>query len=447
MAEEPSAKHHHAETSDKRSNLVDINVPGKKREYTTTLKGVELHGNETLEIVYTSVPEKVDEVISRLWRKLGGRFRRIVGIGVHYTNEDEPPQMAAVLQLCVDELFLVYYIAAATKWPKRPIEMLQHEKLFTFASFSIESDKEKLKLSGMEINPNKFIDIQRKWRVPYTGKEYDSLTDVAASVIHPFYKGMKNKINTQEDYKLWGTSKLPDNLIETTIAASIYTVHKPKTSLSQAHSRQRKAMAEEPSAKRHHGDTSNKSSNLADVHVPGEKHEYTKMLKGVELHGKDTLEIICTSEPDKADQMMSRPKRLKDFLQEEKLFTFVGFSIGGDKRMLGESGLEINPNNFIDMQHKWKDPKTNKYYDSLADVAGGVIHPFYGGMKKKMKREDHKMWGTSPLPDNLITYAGIDAYAMYKSWKTIDNIVTGWDISKEQEADPYYHYNFADEDA
>ena len=92
--------------------------------------------------------------------------------------------------------------------------MLQHEKLFTFAGFSIESDKEKLKLSGLEINLDKFIDIQRKWRVPYTEKEYDSLTDVAANVIHPFYKGMKKNINTQEDYKLWGTSELPDNLIE-----------------------------------------------------------------------------------------------------------------------------------------------------------------------------------------------------------------------------------------
>ncbi|VAI89350.1 hypothetical protein VPH35_130197 [Triticum aestivum] len=116
MAEEPSAKRHHAETSDKSSNLVDINVPGEKREYTTTLKRVELHGNEMLEIVCTNVPEKADEVISRLWRKLGGRTRRIVGVGVHYTNEDEPPQMAAVLQLCVDELCLVYHIAAATKW-------------------------------------------------------------------------------------------------------------------------------------------------------------------------------------------------------------------------------------------------------------------------------------------------------------------------------------------
>ncbi|VAI04822.1 unnamed protein product [Triticum turgidum subsp. durum] len=171
MAEEPSAKRHHAETSDKRSNLVDIKVPGEKRNYTRTLEGVELHGKETLEIICTSEPDKAGEVISRMWRKLGGK-------------------------------------------PKRLTDMLQHDKLFTFAGFSIETDKEKLKLSGMEINPNKFIDIERKWRVPYTEKEYDSLTDVAASVIHPFYKGMKNKINTQEDYKLWGTSELPDNLIE-----------------------------------------------------------------------------------------------------------------------------------------------------------------------------------------------------------------------------------------
>ncbi|XBI38772.1 hypothetical protein VPH35_123696 [Triticum aestivum] len=253
-------------------------------------------------------------------------------------------------------------------------------------------------------------------------------------------------------------------------------------------------MAEEPSAKRHHGEPSDKSSNLVDVHVPGEKREYTRTLTGVELHDKEMLEIVCTSEPDKADEVMSRlrmkgnglypsfigvdveftsddeppqmaavlqlcveelylvyhiatatiwPKRLKQFLQEEKLYTFVGFSIGGDKRMLEKSGLEINPNNFIDMQHKWKDPHTTKYFDSLADVAGSVIHPSYKGMKKKMDKGEHKLWGTSPLPDNLITYTGIDGYAMYKSWKTIDNIVTGWDISKEQEADPYYHFNFA----
>ncbi|XBH62830.1 uncharacterized protein [Aegilops tauschii subsp. strangulata] len=138
------------------------------------------------------------------------------------------------------------------------------------------------------------------------------------------------------------------------------------------------------------------------------------------------------------------PKRLKEFLQEEKLYTFAGFSIEGGKRMLNKSGLEINPNNFIDMQHKWKVPTTKKLYDSLADVAASVIHPFYKGMKKKIDtREDHKLWGISPLPYKLIGYAGIDAYAKYNSWKIIDNITTGWEIAKEQEDDPYYHCLFA----
>ena len=84
----------------------------------------------------------------------------------------------------------------------------------------------------------------------------------------------------------------------------------------------------------------------------------------------------------------------------------------------------------------------------MTHFAASVIHPFYTGMKNKINpKEDYKLWGTSPLPDNLIPYAGIDAYATYKSWKRIDNIVTGWDISKEQAADPYYHCNFGDEDA
>ncbi|XP_073353703.1 uncharacterized protein [Aegilops tauschii subsp. strangulata] len=214
MAEEPSAKRHHGETSDHSSNLGDVHVPGEKREYTRTLTGVELPGKEMLEIVCTSEPDKADEMITRLWKKAGGLYPRFVGVDAEYTREDEPPQMAAVLQLCVEELCLVYHIAAATKWPKRLNEMLKHEKLFTFVGLNIEGDKEKMKMSGLEINPNKYIDIQRNWRVPYTGKEYDSLADVAASVIHPFYKGMKKKIDGKEDQKLWGLNPLPNYLIE-----------------------------------------------------------------------------------------------------------------------------------------------------------------------------------------------------------------------------------------
>ncbi|XP_073362155.1 uncharacterized protein [Aegilops tauschii subsp. strangulata] len=192
MAEEPSAKHHHGETLDKSSNLVDVHVLGEKRKYTRTLIGVELHGKETLEIICTSEPDKADEVMSRLRMKGGGLYPSFIGVDVEFTSEDEPPQMAAVLQLCVEELCLVYHIAAATK--------------------CIGGDKRMLDKSGLEINPNNFIDMQRKWKDPNTNKYYDSLADVAGGVIHPFYEDMKKKMDKAE-HKLWGTSPLPDNLI------------------------------------------------------------------------------------------------------------------------------------------------------------------------------------------------------------------------------------------
>ncbi|XBI09987.1 hypothetical protein VPH35_137397 [Triticum aestivum] len=197
MAEEPSAKHHHGKTSDQSSNLDDVHVPGEKHEYTRTLTGVELHGKEMLEIVYTSKPDKVDKMINRLWKKAGRLYPRSVGVDVECTREDKPPQRATVLQLCVEELCLVYHIAAATKckktknlvkhWPKRLNDMVKHEKLFTFAGFSIEGDKEKLKMSGLEINPK--------------------------NVIYPFYEDMK-KIDMKDNHKLWGISPLPSYLIE-----------------------------------------------------------------------------------------------------------------------------------------------------------------------------------------------------------------------------------------
>ncbi|XP_073368019.1 uncharacterized protein [Aegilops tauschii subsp. strangulata] len=141
MAEEPSTKRHHGEPSDKSSNLVDVHVPGEKREYTRTLTLVELHGKETLEIVCTSEADKAGEVMSRFRMKGGGLYPSFIGVDVEFTSDDEPPQMAAVLQLCVEELCLVYHIVAATKWPKRLKDFLQEEKLYTFVGFSIGGDK------------------------------------------------------------------------------------------------------------------------------------------------------------------------------------------------------------------------------------------------------------------------------------------------------------------
>ncbi|VAI57199.1 unnamed protein product [Triticum turgidum subsp. durum] len=159
MAEETSAKRHHGETSEK-----------------SRLKGVELHGKETLEIVCTSELDKADAMMNLLRMKGGGLYPSFIRVDVEYTSKDEPPQMAAVLQLCVEELCLVYHIAAATKSPKRLKQFPQEEKLYTFASFSIEDDKKMLNKFGLEINPNNFIDMQHKWKVPITNKFYNSLS-------------------------------------------------------------------------------------------------------------------------------------------------------------------------------------------------------------------------------------------------------------------------------
>jgi hypothetical protein len=55
-------------------------------------------------------------MIRRLRMKGGGLYPSFISVDVEFTRKDEPPQMAAVLQLCMEELCLVYHIAAATIW-------------------------------------------------------------------------------------------------------------------------------------------------------------------------------------------------------------------------------------------------------------------------------------------------------------------------------------------
>ena len=116
MAEEPSAKRPHGETSDQSMEVDDVQVPGQKHDYKVHFKEVDIHGKETLDVVCTSNPEEADKMISRILKRVCGLYPQYIGVVVEYTREDEPPQRAAVLQLCVEELCLVYHITAATKW-------------------------------------------------------------------------------------------------------------------------------------------------------------------------------------------------------------------------------------------------------------------------------------------------------------------------------------------
>ena len=116
MADEPSAKRPRGETSDQSTEVDDVQVPGQKHDYKVHLKEIGIHDKEKLDVVCTSNPDEADKMISRILKRVCGLYPQYIGVDVEYTREDEPPQREAVLQLCVEELCLVYHITVETKW-------------------------------------------------------------------------------------------------------------------------------------------------------------------------------------------------------------------------------------------------------------------------------------------------------------------------------------------
>ena len=93
-------------------------------------------------------------------------------------------------------------------------------------------------------------------------------------------------------------------------------------------------------------------------------------------------------------------------------YTFVGFSINGDKTRLERVNLEVA--NFVVIQKVWSVPKATMELDSLGDVSGMLIDDYYNNMKKKITDDEHKRWETLPLSMRHIEYATKDAYAEYE---------------------------------
>ncbi|XBH83088.1 hypothetical protein VPH35_071601 [Triticum aestivum] len=187
---------------------------------------------------------------------------------------------------------------------------------------------------------------------------------------------------------------------------------------------------------------------MADAPLYKQRGKYTRELHDVHLHGNHKLHVLCTSKGKDMDKMLPtfrrklggmpvklvgvdvQPMELDKFLMNDE-YTFVRFAIEGDKSKLKVSGLEINSDNYIDIQVEWRDPYNKKKFDSLADVAGRMIDIHYHDMKKKINRkEDHTLWGFCPLPEKLIKYAAIDAFATYESWRIIYDVIMGLDRAK-----------------
>ncbi|VAI75454.1 unnamed protein product [Triticum turgidum subsp. durum] len=156
------------------------------RRYTRGLRNVDLHGNHKLHVVCTSKGQDMDKMLSMLRRKLGRLPVKLVGVDLEYTHYMKP-QRAAVLQLCVEKECLVHHISAAKDRPMELDKFLMNDE-YTFARFAIEGDKNNLKLAGLEINSDNYIDIQVEWRDPYNKKKFDSLAVVAGRLIDIHYQ-------------------------------------------------------------------------------------------------------------------------------------------------------------------------------------------------------------------------------------------------------------------
>ncbi|KAI5001970.1 hypothetical protein ZWY2020_026620 [Hordeum vulgare] len=65
-------------------------------------------------------------------------------------------------------------------------------------------------------------------------------------------------------------------------------------------------MVEGPSHKCPRDESSKHATKLQDDVVPAEKLDYTKDLKVVNVHGRDTMYVLCTSNCDAADEMINK---------------------------------------------------------------------------------------------------------------------------------------------
>ncbi|XBI27596.1 hypothetical protein VPH35_052058 [Triticum aestivum] len=181
---------------------------------------------------------------------------------------------------------------------------------------------------------------------------------------------------------------------------------------------------------------------MADAPLYKQRRRYTRELHDVDLHGNHKLHVVCTSKDEDVDKMLSTLRRKLGRMPVKLVGIDVEYmhyvmpqraavlQLCVEKECLvyhiSTAKNRSTLDNYIDIQVEWRDPYNKKKFDSLADVAGRMIDIHYHDMKKKINRkEDHTLWGFCPLPEKLIKYAAIDAFATYESWRIIYDVIMG----------------------
>ena len=166
----------------------------------------------------------------------------------------------------------------------------------------------------------------------------------------------------------------------------------------------------------------------AKIKVVGVDSEYTRKCfrpqKGAVLQlcvGKECLVYhACNADENSV--------KLKKIMKNWR-YTFAGFDIKQDIRIMKNSEMYIPSCCFKDIQSIWSDPDLEKRGNGkqgLKDLASAIINVCYKDMKDDFGEKEHNMWAEEPLPRKHLEYAARDAYVAYELYVRLDKYKRGF---------------------
>ncbi|XP_051214240.1 uncharacterized protein [Lolium perenne] len=157
-----------------------------------TLKtSVVPHGTTKVDVMYTNDPSVLESTLQMYEHKLLEDIPRFIGLDLEYTLDQSSND---IIELAMDQHILVYHFCRSPDMQALG-EFIQHKGI-CFTTVDNMGDSIRLNKDGITIPEHKWIDIQDMINFNGPGKR-TGIGDLAAVIIDPSYKNMKNKFPTK----------------------------------------------------------------------------------------------------------------------------------------------------------------------------------------------------------------------------------------------------------